>query len=49
MVIYDQLPVYKAVYDLLIQLFEITKKMERNYKFTIGEKSGSYKFDCQDI
>ncbi|UCA61821.1 four helix bundle protein [Chryseobacterium rhizoplanae] len=38
MAIYDQLPVYKAVYDLLLQLFEITKKMDRDFKFTIGEK-----------
>ncbi|WP_426478039.1 four helix bundle protein [Chryseobacterium sp. CBSDS_008] len=38
MAIYDQLPVYKAVYDFLLQLFDVTKKMERDFKFTIGEK-----------
>ena len=37
MATYDNLPVYKKTYDLLIQLFRISQNMERDYKFTIGE------------
>ena len=37
MATYDNLPVYKKTYDVLIQLFRITQNMERDYKFTIGE------------
>jgi hypothetical protein len=37
MALYNQLPVYKASYDLLLQLFQISKNMERDYKFTLGE------------
>lgn len=38
MALYDQLPVYKASYDLLLQLYWISGKMGRDYKFTLGEK-----------
>jgi hypothetical protein len=38
MALYDQLPVYKISYDLLLQLYHISKNMERDYKFTLGEK-----------
>jgi hypothetical protein len=34
---YDNLPVYKQTYDLLLQLFRVCQNMERDYKFTIGE------------
>jgi hypothetical protein len=37
MALYDQLPVYKSCYDLLLQLYQVTKNMERDYKFTLGE------------
>jgi len=37
MATYDNLPVYKKTYDLLMQLFRIIQNMERDYKFTIGE------------
>jgi len=37
MATYDNLPVYKKTYDVLIQLFRISQNMERDYKFTIGE------------
>lgn len=37
MALYNQLPVYKACYDLLLQLYQISKNMERDYKFTLGE------------
>jgi hypothetical protein len=35
---YDQLPVYKQSYDLLLELYIISKNMERDFKFTLGEK-----------
>ena len=38
MALYDQLPVYKATYDLLVVVFHVCQNMERDYKFTIGEK-----------
>jgi len=34
---YDNLPVYKASYDLLLELFCFTKNFSREYKFTLGE------------
>jgi hypothetical protein len=37
MATYDNLPVYKQTYDLLLQLFRVCQNMERDYKFTIGE------------
>lgn len=38
MVLYDNLPVYKESYDLLIQIFEVVKKFEKQYKYTIWDK-----------
>lgn len=35
MTLYDNLPVYKESYDLLIQTFEVVKKFEKQYKYTI--------------
>jgi len=35
---YDELPVFKAAYDLLLALFHFTKDFSREYKYTIGEK-----------
>jgi len=35
---YNELPVYKAAYDLLLQMFQLTHHLKREYKFTIGEK-----------
>jgi len=34
---YDNLPVYKVCYDLLIDLFRISGNMQRDYRFTLGE------------
>lgn len=34
---YKDLPVYKASYDLLIEIFKFTKEFKREYKYTIGE------------
>jgi len=38
MAVYDQLPVYKKAYDLLLSVFGVCTNMERDIKFTIGEK-----------
>lgn len=37
MATYDNLPVYKASYDLLVELFRFTKDFGREYKYTLGE------------
>jgi len=38
MAIYDNLPVYKTSYDLLLKIFIYFKDMNKEYKYTIGEK-----------
>lgn len=38
MATYDNLPVYKTSYDLLIQVFEQVKKFTKEYKYTLGDK-----------
>lgn len=43
MVNYDGLPVYKSSYDVLLQIFELVKRFEREYKFSLGE---SIKTEC---
>ncbi|MEA3316718.1 MAG: four helix bundle protein [Bacteroidota bacterium] len=35
---YIELPVYKAAYDLLLQIFNLTHNLNREYKYTLGEK-----------
>jgi four helix bundle protein len=35
---YIELPVYKASYDLLLQVFNLTHNLNREYKYTLGEK-----------
>ena len=37
MAIYNHLPVYKASYDLLVDIFEVTRHFTREYKYTLGE------------
>ena len=37
MATYNHLPVYKASYDLLVELFRFTKDFNREYKYTLGE------------
>ncbi len=32
MALYNELPVYKASYDLLLQLFDLTHNLGREYK-----------------
>ena len=37
MTIYLNLPVYKASYDLVLELFRTIKDFNREYKYTLGE------------
>ncbi|MBA3047627.1 four helix bundle protein [Patescibacteria group bacterium] len=37
MTLYYYLPVYKASYDLLVEIFQFTKNFSREYKYTIGQ------------
>jgi len=34
---YDDLPVYKASYDLLLEIFRFTKEFNKEFKYTVGE------------
>jgi hypothetical protein len=38
MATYDQPVLYKTAYDLTTSLMPLTKKMDRGYKFTLGER-----------
>lgn len=38
MVIYENLPVYKASYDLILQLFHVIKKFPKEFKYTLWEQ-----------
>ncbi len=35
---YTQLPVYKACYDLLLEVFQSSQTMRREYRYTLGEE-----------
>ncbi len=37
MTTYDNLPMYRASYDFLVQTFEFVKTFPREYKYTLGE------------
>lgn len=37
MATYDNLPVYKVCYDLILLLFSSGRHMQRDYRFTLGE------------
>ncbi len=34
---YNELPVYKSTYDLLLGIFQFTKEFRKEYKYTVGE------------
>lgn len=34
---YDELPVFKASHDLLLEIFRFTKEFTKEYKYTVGE------------
>ncbi len=38
MALYDELPVFKASYDLLLDIYRFSSTLTREFKFTIGEK-----------
>ena len=38
MSLYDELPVFKTSYDLLLDIFQFTASFKRDYKYTVGEK-----------
>jgi hypothetical protein len=38
MSLYEELPVFKASYDLLLGIFQFTSNFTREYKYTVGEK-----------
>ncbi|MCD8184877.1 MAG: four helix bundle protein [Bacteroides sp.] len=37
MATYNQLPVYKATYDLLLFAYQAVKDVQRDYRYTLGE------------
>jgi len=37
MALYDELPVYKASYDLLLEIFLFVRNFTKEFKYTIGE------------
>ncbi len=37
MAVYDNLPAYKAAYDLLLDVFKMNDNLTRQYKHTLGE------------
>jgi len=38
MTLSQNLPVYRSSYDFLLEIFRATKSLEREYKYTVGEK-----------
>ena len=38
MVLYENIPVYKASYDLTLQLFHVIKKFPKDFKYTLWEQ-----------
>ena len=37
MALHNELPVYKASYDLLLEIFQFTKDFSKDFKYTVGE------------
>jgi hypothetical protein len=35
MVLQNELPIYKATYDLLLEIFKFTKEFGKEYKYTV--------------
>ncbi len=38
MATYDTLPIYKASYELLVEIFQFTQNFSREFKYTLGER-----------
>jgi len=45
MALYDELPVFKASYDLLLKIFRFTANFTREYKYTVGERLKNHTLD----
>lgn len=43
---YENLPVYKLTYDLLLMVYRRTPRMQRDYRYTLGEEA---KHSLQDV
>lgn len=37
MALYDDLPVFKEVYQLILRIFDYTKDFPKEYKYTLGQ------------
>lgn len=37
MVLYNQLPIYRDSYSLLSEIYQVTNKFPRDYKYTLGQ------------
>lgn len=46
MVLYNQLPIYRDSYLLLVEIFQVTNKFSRDYKYTLGQ---DMKRDCLSL
>lgn len=46
MVLYNQLPIYRDAYLLLVEIFQITGKFPRDFKYTLGQ---DMKRDCLSL
>ena len=46
MVLYNQLPIYRDSYMLLTEIYEVTGKFPRDFKYTLGQ---DMKRDCLDL
>lgn len=38
MAIYDNLPVFKDTYDLLLQIIRLSTNLQRDFRYTLGER-----------
>ncbi len=43
---YEQLPVYKETYQLLLFVYQYTKRINRQYRYSLAEE---LKLACQDV
>lgn len=46
MALYDRLPVYKACYDLLLDVYRLSGQMSKDHRYTLGENA---KKTCTEI
>lgn len=37
MVLYSQLPIYRDSYQLLLEIYQVTNKFARDFKYTLGQ------------